>query len=82
MRNCVAYTSGFNKVAQESFQSVRRGIGHRMAPIYPGVDHFSFEPAPYDERPAYLSVKVFECWTKLAHIVTPHYQRYRALNAS
>jgi len=41
-----------------------------MAPIYSSVDHFTFKPAPYDEGPAYLSVKIFKCWSKLAHAVT------------
>lgn len=52
-----------------------------MALIYSGVDHFTFKPAPYDEGPAYLSVKIFKCWFKLAHAVTLHYYRYRAPNA-
>lgn len=56
MRNGIAYTSGFDKVVQERFQWVCRGIGRRMAPIYSGTDHFTFKPAPYNEGPAYLSV--------------------------
>ena len=48
MRNGVAYTSGFDKVVQERFQRVCLGIGLRVAPIYSGVDHFTFKPAPYD----------------------------------
>lgn len=81
MRNGVAYTSGFGKVLQERLQRVCRGIGRCMALIYSGVDHFTFKPAPYDEGPAYLSVKIFKCWFKLAHAVTLHYYRYRAPNA-
>lgn len=81
MRNGVAYTAGFDKIVQERFQKVCRGIGRRTAPIYSSVDHFTFKPAPYDEGPAYLSVKIFKCWSKLAHPVILHYHRYRAPNA-
>jgi|GEM_PF-2120093 len=81
MRNGVAYTSGFDKAVQERFQKICRGIGRRTAPIYSGVDHFTFKPAPYDEGPAYLSVKIFKCWSKLAHPVILHYHCYRAPNA-
>lgn len=66
MRNGVAYTSGFGKVVQERLQRGCRGIGRRMAPVYSGVDHFTLKPAPYNEGPAYLSVKIFKCWSKLA----------------
>ena len=81
MRYGVAYTSGLDKVVQERFQRVCRGIGGRTAPIYTCLDHFTFKPAPYDEGPAYLSVKIFKCWSKLAHAVTLDYHRYRAPNA-
>lgn len=76
MRNGVAYASGFGKVVQEGLQRVCRCIGRCMAPIYSGVDHFTFKPAPYDEGPAYLSVKIFKCRSKLAHALTLHYCRY------
>lgn len=49
MRNGVAYTSGFDKILQERFQRVCRGIGRRMVPIYSSVDHFTFQPTPFDE---------------------------------
>lgn len=81
MRNGVAYTSGFDKVVQERFQRVCRSIGRRIAPIYPGVDHFAFEPAPYGEGSAYLSVEIFKCWSKLVHAVTLHHNRSRVTNA-
>ena len=81
MRNGVVYTPGFDKVPQERFQRVCCGIGGRTAPAYSGVDHFTFKPAPYEEGPAYLSVKIFKCWSKVAHAVTLHYHRYRAPNA-
>lgn len=80
VRNGVAYTSRFGKVLQERLQRVCRGIGRCMAPIYSGVDHFTFKPAPYHERLAYLSVKIFKCWSKLAHVLTLHYHRYREPN--
>lgn len=51
-----------------------------MAP-YSSVDHFTFKPAPYDEGPAYLSVKIFKCWSKLAHAVTVLYLCSRAPNS-
>ena len=81
MRNGIAYTSGFDKVVQERFQWVCRGIGRRMAPIYSGIDHFTFKPAPYNEGPAYLSVQIFKCRSEFAHAVTLHYHRYREPNA-
>lgn len=46
-----------------------------MTPVYSGVDHFTFKPAPYDEGPAYLGVKIFKCWPKLAHAMTVLYFR-------
>lgn len=73
VRDGVAYTSGFGKVLQERLQTVSRRIGRCMAPVYAGVDHFTFKPAPYDKGPAYLSVKIFKCWSELAHAMTLHH---------
>lgn len=67
--------SGFYKVVQKRFQRVCCVIGGRTVPIYSGVDHFTFKPAPYDEGPDYFSVKIFKCWSKLAHEVNLHCHR-------
>jgi hypothetical protein len=49
---------------------VRVGISGHLAPVYSRVNHFTFNPAPYDEGSAYVGVKIFKCRFKLAHAAT------------
>jgi hypothetical protein len=45
----VTYASGFGKVVQEGLQKGVCGIGRCMAPIYSGIDHFTFSRSQHED---------------------------------